>query len=101
MKRLHAFFVCLYNIKCQARNNRDSMNEDFHMGKLIRAELDRQEHSVAWFARKIQCERTNCYYIFERQFIDVDLLKRISCALKHNFFREMADYMDGVIIDLT
>lgn len=77
------------------------MNDTFHMGKLIREELDRQEHSVAWFARKIQRERTNCYYIFERQFIDVDLLKRISCVLKHNFFKELADYMDGVVTNLT
>ncbi len=77
------------------------MKEDFHMGRLIRKELDRQEHTVAWLARKIQCERTNCYYIFERQFVDVDLLKRICFVLRHNFFRDLADYMDSVIIDLT
>ena len=73
------------------------MNDDFHMGALIRQELDRQERSVSWFARKVQCERSNCYYIFNRQFVDVDLLKRISCALKHNFFRDLADYMDEVV----
>ena len=50
------------------------MDEEFHMGHLIRAELDRQERSVAWLARKVKCERTNCYYIFDRQFVEVDLL---------------------------
>jgi hypothetical protein len=98
-KRFHALFLLID--KGVGFYKKNIMDTNFHMGKLIRAELDRQEHTVAWLARKIQCERTNCYYIFERQFVDVDLLKRISIALKHNFFREMADYYDGVIMDLT
>ena len=77
------------------------MDENFHMGKLIRAELDRQEHSVSWFARKVQTEYSNCFYIFKRQIVDVDLLMRISIVLRHNFFNEMAAYMNGVISDST
>lgn len=77
------------------------MDENFHMGKLIRAELDRQEHSVSWFARKVQTEYSNCFYIFKRQFVDVDLLMKISVVLQHNFFIEMADYMNGIITDST
>ena len=73
------------------------MDENFHMGRLIRAELDRQEHSVSWFAKKIQTEYSNCFYIFKRQIVDVDLLMRISIVLKHNFFVEMASYMNSVI----
>lgn len=71
------------------------------MGKLIRAELDRQEHSVSWFARKIKTEYSNCFYIFKRQIVDVDLLIRISTVLKHNFFNEMSEYLDGIIKDST
>ena len=77
------------------------MNENFHMGKIIRAELDRQEHSVSWFARKVQTEYSNCYYIFKRQIVDVDLLIRISVVLQHNFFIEMSEYMTGIIKDST
>ena len=77
------------------------MNENFHMGKIIRAELDRQEHSVSWFARKVQTEYSNCYYIFKRQIVDVDLLIRISVVLQHNFFIEMSEYMNGIIKDST
>ena len=77
------------------------MDENFHMGKLIRAELDRQEHSVSWFARKFQTEYSNCFYIFKRQFVDVDLLMKISIVLQHNFFIEMAEYMKGIISDST
>ena len=58
-----------------------------HIGTLIKEELNRQERSVAWFARKLCCERTNVYSIFKRESIDTALLLRISCILRHNFFQ--------------
>ncbi len=58
-----------------------------HIGKLIEAELRRQERPVSWFARKLYCERTNVYDIFKRRSIDTDMLLRISLVLHHNFFR--------------
>ncbi len=30
------------------------MNEDFHLGRLIREELDRQERTVKWLAKQIK-----------------------------------------------
>ena len=44
------------------------------IGKLIKEELARQERSVAWFARKLSCHRTNVYDIFARDNIDMTLL---------------------------
>jgi len=73
------------------------MNHDFHIGTLIRDELNRQQRSVVWLARQIQCERTTCYDIFERKFVNHEQLEKISIVLKHNFFRDLADYEDGVI----
>lgn len=58
-----------------------------HIGKLIEAELRRQERSVAWFARSLPCERTNVYDIFKRRSIDTEMLLRISVVLRHDFFR--------------
>lgn len=58
-----------------------------HIGKLIEAELRRQERSVAWFARNLPCERTNVYDIFKRRSIDTEMLLRISIVLRHDFFR--------------
>ena len=72
---------------------------DFHLGRLIRAELDRQQLSIKWFAHSISCSRPNCYCIFERQYIDIELLKRISKVLHHNFFTELAEHMESVIKD--
>ena len=61
-----------------------------HIGKLIEEELRRQERSVAWFARKLCCERTNVYSIFKRESIDTTLLLRISLVLHRNFFEELS-----------
>ena len=58
-----------------------------HIGQLIRQELDRQERTPTWLARKINCERTNVYYIFSQPSINTDLLLRISQALNHDFFQ--------------
>jgi len=57
-----------------------------HIGLLIREELARQERTPAWLARKINCERTNIYDIFERSSINTELLNRISSVLGYDFF---------------
>ena len=59
-----------------------------HIGKVIKAELERQECSVTWFAKKLYCERTNVYSIFKRESIDTELLLRISIVLHRNFFMD-------------
>lgn len=58
-----------------------------HIGKLIQEELNRQERTPTWLARKINCERTNIYYIFKQSSINTDLLERISTALGVDFFK--------------
>lgn len=46
--------------------------------------------TVTWFAKVLNCDRTNIYDIFTRQSIDTSLLMRISCALKHDFFADLS-----------
>lgn len=57
-----------------------------HIGKQIQEELKRQERSITWFAKKINCERTNVYSIFKRKSLDTALLLKISKVLNVNFF---------------
>ena len=61
-----------------------------HLGQLIKTELERQERTPTWLAKKINCDRTNIYRIFNRKSIDTDLLSRISTALNRNFFEELS-----------
>lgn len=66
-----------------------------HIGKLIKQELERQERTPSWLAKKINCERPNVYYIFRQESINTDLLLRISKALNHNFFHYYNLELDG------
>ena len=55
------------------------------IGKIIEEELRNQERSVVWLSRKLNCNRTNVYKIFNRTSIDTELLLKISNILKRNF----------------
>lgn len=69
------------------------MNQIF-IGKSIEYELRNQERSVVWLARKLNCNRTNIYKIFNRSTIDTELLLRISNVLQRNFFEEYINCLD-------
>ncbi len=61
------------------------------IGKLIQEELKNQERSVSWFARKLFCDRSNVYRLFQKESIDTDLLMRISVLLNRDFFSELSE----------
>ncbi len=61
--------------------------QNIHIGNLIKEELQNQERSISWFARKLYCDRSNVYDIFKRESIDTELLLRISLILKRDFFQ--------------
>ncbi len=67
------------------------MSENIHIGNSIKQELKRQERSIAWLARQVYCDRSNLSRLLQNQYIDMDLLRRISTILNHNFFKEIAD----------
>ncbi|MDE7025354.1 MAG: XRE family transcriptional regulator [Paramuribaculum sp.] len=69
------------------------MNQVF-IGKSIEQELRLQERSVVWLARKLNCNRTNVYKIFNRTTIDTELLLKISNVLQRNFFEEYTCRLD-------
>lgn len=67
----------------------DSQSKDSNeicIGDLIEKELRRQERTVTWMARKLNCDRTNVYDIFKRRSIDSELLCRVCVVLNVNFF---------------
>lgn len=63
------------------------------IGCLIKEELEKQERSISWFARKLSCDRSNIYRLFQKESIDTALLARISILLKHDFFTELSEYI--------
>ena len=64
-----------------------------HIGRLIEQELRRQERTPTWLARKINCDRTNVYYIFSQTSINTEMLVRISRALRTDFFKHYSSML--------
>ena len=62
-----------------------------HIGELIKQELERQERSISWLARKLSCDRTKVYRLFQKNSIDTYDLARISILLSHDFFVDLSD----------
>lgn len=61
------------------------------IGELIKERLIAEERSVAWFSRKLSCSRANVYKIFRKEYIDTELLMRISKILDYDFFQYFSD----------
>ena len=63
------------------------------IGILIKEELEKQERSITWFARKLSCDRSNIYRLFQKESIDTNLLVRISILLGKDFFSDLSVYV--------
>jgi hypothetical protein len=72
-----------------------TMNEEPHIGKLIKAELARQGRSITWLASQLNYSRQYVYKIFRRKWIYTDLLLKISDILDYDFFKCFSDYRNS------
>ena len=61
------------------------------IGSLIKKELELQERSISWLARKLSCDRTKVYRILQKHSIDTYDLARISIILSHDFFADLSE----------
>lgn len=62
-----------------------------NIGQMVKEELQRQERTVSWLARKLNCNRAGIYRIMEKNSIDTAQLLTISIVLKRNFFIELCN----------
>lgn len=62
-----------------------------NIGQNIKDELERQERTVSWLARKLNCTRAAVYRIFAKNSIDTQLLTNISQILHRDFFQDLSD----------
>lgn len=62
-----------------------------NIGQIIKEELDRQERTVSWMARKLNCTRAAVYRIFAKNSIDTQLLFNISQVLQRDFFKDLSN----------
>lgn len=69
------------------------MDEKIHIGKLIQKKMEEDGRSARWLAKKIHCDRSNIYRIFQRQHIDVEQLILICVQLEIDLFAKYSEYI--------
>ena len=72
-------------------------NNPTHFGKLIQETLQDKGISASWLAGQIHCHKTNMYKIFQKKYIDTELLEKISIALETDFFSHHSDFVNKKI----
>ena len=71
------------------------MEEEPHIGKLIKDELARQGRSITWLATQLGYSRQYVYKLFRRNWIYTDLLLKISDLLDYDFFRRFSEWRNS------
>ena len=62
-----------------------------HIGQHIKEVMRQQGVTATKLADDICCTRPNMHKIFRKDNIDINLLRRISEALNHDFFRDLSE----------
>jgi len=65
--------------------------EHFHIGELIKNQMEKQRFPASLLADKIFCKRQNIYKIFEKDDISAKQLERIADALDYDFFAHYSE----------
>ena len=73
------------------------MPQTIHIGKEIKQRLHALERSVAWLAKKIDCDRSNLSKNLKCPHIHPELLYRISVALRMDFFARYSQQLQDDI----
>ena len=87
-----AHFVCPLR---KAQRMANVMEEEPHIGHLIKEELHRQGRSITWLAEQLGCSRQNAYKIFNRKWIYTDLLLKICDILDYDFFKCFSEWREN------
>ena len=62
-----------------------------NIGEAIKEELDRQERTLSWLARKLNRTRAYVYRLLSKNSIDTGVLAQISLLLGRDFFQELSE----------
>ena len=68
------------------------MDENYHIGREIKKHIETNGIKIGWLCQQLHCHRNTIYNIYERKWIDTQMLMRISKVLKRDFFAEFSQY---------
>jgi hypothetical protein len=66
-----------------------------HIGKKIKQKLHQDERSVAWLAKKLNCDNSNLHKRLNDNNLNINLLCRISEILCEDFFTCYSEMWNG------
>ena len=70
-----------------------------NIGERIKDELDRQERTISWLARKLNRNRAAVYRLLKKNSIDTNVLSQISVLLGRDVFKERSQEVSDKCID--
>ena len=70
-----------------------------NIGERIKEELDHQERTISWLARKLNRNRAAIYRLLRKNSIDTQLLLQISLLLGLDFFKALSQEVSDKHID--
>jgi hypothetical protein len=70
-----------------------------HIGSIIKDKLALERRSVSWFAREMNCDRSNMYKLLAREHLDTNFLLRASKVLEHDFFKDISDLLKATVAE--
>lgn len=70
------------------------LEEDYHVGQKIVSVLKEDGRSIAWFAERMNSDRSNMYKILARPHLNSEFILRASRILKHDFFKDISEWMN-------
>ncbi|MCQ2326355.1 MAG: helix-turn-helix transcriptional regulator [Bacteroidales bacterium] len=62
-----------------------------HIGSRIKEVCEQKNVTAQELSKLIHCDRSNVYYIFKRDNIDIKLLQEIGKVLNHDFFQDLSN----------
>ena len=62
------------------------MNEKLNIGNIIKQKLKEKDLKIAWLARQVFCDESNLCKKLKNNYIDCELLYRISDTLREDLF---------------
>ena len=77
------------------KTNTPQEPNDFHIGRLLKAELARQGRTATWLAKQVHCTSENIYKAYRSQWISMPLLFEICKALDYDFFKDCSAYFEA------
>lgn len=72
---------------------------EFHVGNLIKEHLKSEGRTEVWLAKNVHCDPGNFNRMLKKESLDIDLLRRISVKLRHNFCADYARFVEKQIQD--